>query len=202
VALLTLAQLKAFLGDPPAAGDARLQLILDMAIAKVRTIAKKRGTLVGTAARTFSRLTSFTDDYGRSVIVLPTWPMLAAGPAPVVKDADGVVVTASNYTLDARAARIQGISTFAFDLTPFEVTATVGLGTDPDYATDIEPVINEVIRDVAADAYWHDNPNATVISEAGVSVSHGTYLYPASEGLPARAWETLNHVLPSRARIS
>lgn len=197
MALLTLVQLRAFLGDPPAAGDVRLQLILDMAMAKVRTIAKKRGTLVGTAVRTFNRVATFTDEYGRSVIVLPMWPMLAAGPAPVVRDADGVVVTASNYTIDARLARIQGISTYAFDLAPYSIDATVGLGTDPDYVADIEPVLNQAIRDIAADAYWRDNPGASSQSEAGVSVG-----YANDEGIPPRALAALNSVLPSAAHIS
>lgn len=195
--LLTLAQLKASLGLTTTAEDARLQLDLAMAIAKVRAIAKKRGTLVGSASRTFTRLTSFTDDYGRSVIVLPMWPMLAAGPAPEVRDADGVVVTASNYTLDARRARIEGISSYAFDLAPYGVTATVGLGTDPDYVTEIEPVLNEAIRDIAADAYWRNNPSASSQSEAGASVS-----YENDEGIPQRALDALDTVLPSRAHIS
>lgn len=197
MALLTLAQIKADLRVESDAEDETLTRFLAEAIARVKAIARQRDTVLGTPiSTTFFPLKAYRNEHGRSVLLLPMWPVLAS-PLPVVTDGDGVVVVSSNYTVTSRLARIQGIIDYTFSDFPYSVVATVGLETDPLYATEIEPVINTAIRDIVADKYQHRNPSSSSESTAGVSVSYDSDGF----GIPERARMLLDDVMPLRPWI-
>jgi hypothetical protein len=198
VSLLTLADIIDDLRiENPDVEGPTLDRYLREAIARVKALAKQRDTLIGQAERTFSHVTSYRDRHGRSVLLLPMWPVLETGPAPVILDYEGVTVTATNYTLNARLGRFEGISGYYFSTVPYEITATVGLATLGDeYVAEIEPVINSAIRDIVADLYQHRNPASSSESTAGVSVSYGN-----GGGLPERVRLALDDVLPTRVFV-
>lgn len=87
-----------------------------------------------------------------------------------VLNASGTLVDATTYLVDASAGMIYGINGTIFPEGPYTITATCGLSLRSDYAQ-LEPVLAEMILDVAADLYQRRTPSASSETGAGTSIS-------------------------------
>ena len=182
MALIDLAALKRYLRVQTTLQDTLLTELLAQATALTEAFLNQPITAV--------ERTVYVDvdaTYGHRALVLPG--VVADDPAPVVEDADGTAVEATEYRVDTRTGTLVGLSGYRFRSGPYAVTATIGLSAHPQYATLIEPVINSGIRDYAADLYQRRNPAAGFEAEgAGVST---TYNESANLSLPSRITATL-----------
>lgn len=173
--LPVLNDLKAYLKVEHTAEDALLSQLLTRAKALVEGYLRRPILKV---AR------SFTVDDGIGTLHLPLYPVNPTG--VVVTDVDGDPVDAATYRVDRSTGMIIADAGEYFDNGPYTVTAPeVGLELAEEYSTTIEPLVSAAILDVAADLFWHRNPNSTNESEAGVSVSYGR------DGIPPRVAATL-----------
>jgi hypothetical protein len=87
-----------------------------------------------------------------------------------VLDGDGALVDATTYLVDASAGMIYGINGTTFPYGPYTITASCGLSLRSDYAQ-LEPVISQMILDVAADLYQRRTPGAASETGAGTSIT-------------------------------
>lgn len=95
----------------------------------------------------------------------------ALSPAPVVTDANGVVIDATTYYLDNRAGKIRAKAGGYFGMRPYTVVATIGLSAHPDYLSRLEPIAALAVLDLVAHLYQNRNPAVVSESdEAGGSV--------------------------------
>jgi hypothetical protein len=76
-----------------------------------------------------------------------------------VTDADGTTVPSADYTVYATSGMIYGKPGVVFANGPYTIAAQVGLSLRADYAR-IEPLLAEIILDVAADLYQRRTPGA------------------------------------------
>ena len=83
--------------------------------------------------KTFSSLRPIFDEYRRSVIYLPEYPV-ALSPALSIEDENGDTVSTGDYTV-TDSGRITSVTGKSFAAWPYEVTATVGLTLASDYET-------------------------------------------------------------------
>lgn len=118
-------------------------------------------------------------------LFLPLFPV-AASPAPVIVDQDGVTVDAATYAVDLPTGRVLAAGdAYYFVAGTYTVTATVGMSAASDYATAIEPVLSGAILDVVADRYQNREPGYSSVSDGPISRTH------FRDGLPPRAAEAL-----------
>lgn len=114
---------------------------------------------------------------------IPDAPVSSA-PAPAITDADGNTVDPTTYRINTTTGMIRSANGCAFNRFPYTIVATTGLATRADYATVVEPCINQAILDAAADFYQRRNPAATSESDgAGGEVRYGRN----EEQIPIRA---------------
>lgn len=88
-------------------------------------------------------------------LVFPRRPI---GSVAIV-DADGATVDATTYTVDARSGICYANPGVTFPYAPYTITCQVGLSLRADYAR-IEPLLSEMILDLAADLYQRRTPGA------------------------------------------
>ena len=105
------------------------------------------------------------------VLTQLVFPWRPIGPTVTVVDADGNTVDAGTYRVDQRAGMLIALRGTQFTNPPYAITAEVGLVYWDDYATLIEPLIGQVILDLAADLYTRRTPMAVSENAAGTSVS-------------------------------
>lgn len=91
--------------------------------------------------------------------------------AVTVVDADGTTVDDTTYRVDARSGMLIAKRGVVFTNPPYEITAEVGFVFWDDYATLIEPLLGQVIIDLAADLYARRTPMATSETGAGTTIS-------------------------------
>lgn len=193
MALPELADLKRYVKKQTGDEDTLLTALLASATAAVRAFVRR--PLIA-EPRTFT-LTRPHDSLYRTVTVLhlPIYPAQAPDSSGdggvVITDTDGTeLVEETDYTVDLRTGRIDGVSggtsgMFPFSGWPYTVTATVGLSALDEYETDIEPVLFQAILDVAADLYQRRSPAATSeTTGGGVSTSY-------TGGVPQRVADLL-----------
>ena len=102
-----------------------------------------------------------------------------------VVDTDGVTVPAADYWVDGKAGMIYGKDGTTFPYGPYTITASVGLSLRQDY-TRLEPLLSEVIIDLAADLYQRRTPGAAQETAAGTSIQ-----WDAGRETVARCMKTL-----------
>jgi hypothetical protein len=185
---VTVADLKLVLKIQTSAEDALLTAILASAKAAVRG---ELGRDIEVTERTFTDEAESHRAYGlvRHLLIPPQYLPLdleddsAQSLAPVVMDADGLVLDpAVDYRVGmVWESLIRARPGIAFSNPPYTITVNCGLAADPDYATRIEPAINQAILDAAADLYHFRSPSAaSETTGGGVSQTRGEW------GLPAR----------------
>ena len=194
MALPTTAECKAYLRVEHTAEDALLDGLLASATAAVEAHV---GRPLAAVARTFVDPAE-TQLLHRSVtqLLIPVTPVSTAdGEAPVVTDADGTVVDASTYRLDAETGQLIAHRGVSFDNGPYTIATKVGLSARSDYATRVEPVLRSAILDTVADLYQRRNPSAQAEGAGG-----GVYTqFAAGAGLPARVIAMLTPFTAVRA---
>lgn len=177
MALPTVNDLKAYLRIESSAENALLTALMARAQAMIETwidcpITAETQTAVDRAHSLDSDVIS---------LVFPRRPCTITG----IVDTDGVTVEASTYWADSTSGVIYANEGVSFPYGPYTITASVGLSLRQDYAR-IEPVIAEVILDVAADLYQRRTPGAASESAAGTNIS-----WDASRETVARIMKTL-----------
>jgi uncharacterized phiE125 gp8 family phage protein len=185
MSLPTLSELKAHLRIP-AAQTAQDTLLTDkLAQAKARA-QRFIGTPITAVEKTFRDVAETAQVYGVvTELMLPEGPIDTVEDVTVV-DVDDETVPAADYEVDGDEAVIRAVEGVTFSNGPYEITATVGLSADDDYAADIEPVIRQVILDLAADLYQNRNPSAS-----GESAGGGVSISRSLDGIPGRMLSTL-----------
>ena len=102
-----------------------------------------------------------------------------------VVDMDSVTVPNTDYYVDGKSGIIYGKTGVTFPYGPYTITATCGLTLRSDYAR-LEPLLAEVIIDLAADLYQRRTPGASSETAAGTTVQ-----WDASRETVARIMKTL-----------
>lgn len=176
MALPTLSDIKAYLRIETTAEDALLTALLARAQAQVEVYCD---VPITAASSTFVDEGSVLD---RPLVSL-VFPRRPIGSVSVT-DADGVTVPASSYRVNASAGMIIGNDEGVFVNAPYTITCQCGLSLRPDYAR-IEPIINQLILDLAADLYQRRTPSAASESAAGTSVSWDTSREASARALKA-----------------
>jgi hypothetical protein len=185
---VTIAALKLVLKIQTTREDSLLVALLASAKAAVRG---ELGRDIDVTERTFTDEAESNRAYGlgRHLVIPPQYLPLdmeddsAQSLAPVIADADGTVL---DPAVDYRVGMvwetlIRARPGLAFNNPPYTITVNCGLAADPDYATKIEPAINQAILDAAADLYHFRNPSAaSETTGGGVSHTRGEW------GLPSR----------------
>lgn len=190
MALLTLQQLKDYLRKETTGEDALLTELLAEAVAMAEAYLDRPITTRTAQVFTDLAIQGRTYDPPRQLRV-PLTPIATVS----VTDADGTAVDATTYTVDAWAGLLRTVSGFMWSNGPYAITADVGLGTDPQYAISIEPMVNALIRDLAADLYQHRSPASTSENAGGgVSVAYGPDGLPRRTAVMVQAWRYLKAV--------
>lgn len=91
----------------------------------------------------------------------------------VVTDAEGATVDATTYTVDPRSGILYAKPGTEFGNAPYTITCNVGLSLRADYAR-IEPLLNEMILDLAADLYQRRTPGAASEKAGDTTISWDT----------------------------
>ena len=102
-----------------------------------------------------------------------------------VVDSDSVTVPIADYYVDGKSGIIYGKTGITFPYGPYTISATCGLTLRSDYAR-LEPLLAEVIIDLAADLYQRRTPGASSETAAGTTVQ-----WDASRETVARIMKTL-----------
>jgi hypothetical protein len=103
-----------------------------------------------------------------TALVFPWRPLAASA---VIVNSEGTTIDASTYRVDRRSGMIYAKPGESFLSGPFAITATVGLDQWDEYATSIEPLLGQVIIDLAADLYTRRTPMAVSETGAGTTVA-------------------------------
>lgn len=177
MALPTTADLKSYLRIETTAEDTLLGLLLGRAKAMLEgwidcPITAESQTAVDRAESLDEPVYS---------LVFPRRPI---GSVSVV-NASGTTVAAADYTVTASSGMIYAKPGVSFPDGPYTITANVGLSLRADYAR-IEPLLNEIILDLAADLYQRRTPGAAT-ERAGDT----TIAWDASRETVARVMKSL-----------
>lgn len=177
MALPTINDLKAYLRIESSAEDALLTALLGRAKAMLETWIDTPVTAeVQTAVDRADSLDTFV-----RTLVFPRRPCLVT----LIVDSDGTTVDPTTYTASVTSGVIYAKDETTFPYGPYTITAMVGLSLRQDYGR-MEPVINEVILDLAADLYQRRTPGAASETAAGTNIS-----WDASRETVARIMKTL-----------
>jgi len=177
VALPTVSDLKSYLRIESAAEDTLLAALMLRAQAMLEQwidvpITAEAQTSVDRAEALAMPVTS---------LVFPRRPFTVTS----VVDVDSVTVPNTDYYVDGKSGIIYGKTGVTFPYGPYTITATCGLTLRSDYAR-LEPLLAEVIIDLAADLYQRRTPGASSETAAGTTVQ-----WDASRETVARIMKTL-----------
>jgi uncharacterized phiE125 gp8 family phage protein len=176
--LYTVPDLKAHLRVQHTADDVLLSALAQSAVSLVESYIHRP---------ILPRVMTFTDDAtpsggGRVARLLcPVWPV---GDLVSVVHDDGDTLDVARLIVNPLSGAIRAADGAFFRHGPYTITATVGLGTHPDFAAAALPALQQAIRDVVADLYLRRNPGASQENEGGgVTVS---YAPGDAQGIPLR----------------
>ena len=177
MALPTLSDLKDYLRIESSAENALLTALLGRAKAMLE--AWTDTPITATSQSAVDRADAL--DLPVISLVFPRRPCAVTA----VVDSDGTTVPATDYWVDGRSGIIYGKDGVTFPYGPYTITANVGLSLRQDYAA-LEPLLNEVIIDLAADLYQRRTPGAASETAAGTSIT-----WDAGRETVARCMKTL-----------
>lgn len=183
MALATLAQCKAYLRKQTTAEDTLITALLASAIGRIEAYLRRP---ILTVSRAFEDEAESLNGLAVRSLVVPVTP---CGTLASITDRDGTAVDVSTVRVGKETGLIRYTDGGCFDNGPYTITLQVGLALRSNYATIIEPAINQAIIDVVADLYQRRNPAAAQESAGGgVSVA---YTQGDNGGLPDRIASTL-----------
>lgn len=178
MALATLAQCKAYLRKQTTAEDAVITALLASAIGRIEAYLRRP---IVEASKVFE---DDAADYNGLAVRRLMVPVTPCGTPTAITDRDGTAVDVSTIRIVKETGLIRFHDGGCFDNGPYTITLPVGLSLRANYATMIEPAINQAILDVVADLYQRRNPAASQESAGGgVSVA---YTQGDNGGLPDR----------------
>lgn len=176
MALPTVADLKAYLRIEDSAENALLAALLARAQAQVEVYCDVPIT---------AEAQTFVDDGGTidrplTSLIFPRRPIASV----TVTDADGVTVPAAGYRVNGSAGMVIASDDSVFVNPPFTIACQCGLSLRSDYVR-IEPIIAQLILDLAADLYQRRTPGAASESAAGTAVTWDTSREASARALKA-----------------
>lgn len=178
MALATLATCKLYLRKQTTAEDTLIAALLASAIGRVEAYIRR--PIIATEM-------TFVDDAvgfgGRRMnrFVVPVTPIASI---ESVTDTDETELDVEELRFGVESGVVVAKDGTAFASGPYTIVASVGLSARENYASRIEPVINQAILDVVADLYQRRNPAAAQeATGGGVSVA---YTQGDNGGLPDR----------------
>jgi hypothetical protein len=126
-------------------------------------------------------------------------PVVPCATTAVITDLDGTVVDADTYTIDGRYGWVDAVRYEAFDNPPYQIVVSVGWPHDEEYGAEVDPLLYQIILDIAVDIYRRRNTGAIYEQSGGqVSITYTADDIPArprvnlellrARALPARAW--------------
>ncbi|MES2524043.1 MAG: hypothetical protein V4617_15155 [Gemmatimonadota bacterium] len=178
MALLTLAQAKAYLKKQTGAEDTLITALLAAAIARVEAFLRR--PILELEMEFQEEATGF-GGCGVGSLIIPVTPV---GELVSVLDRDGTAIDVAELRVGKETGLVKYLDGRDFSAGPYTITAKVGLEFRAGYAERVEPVLNQGICDVVADLYQRRNPAASQeTAGGGVAVS---YTQGAHEGIPAR----------------
>lgn len=177
--LPTTADLKTYLRIEHAAEDALIALLLARATAMLQAFCDVPITAV---SRTF--LDRAEGTLPPRALITPQRPIANV----VVTDGNTVTVDATTYRVDGPAGIIYGVHGTRFTLGPYTIVCQVGLSLRQDYAA-IEPMLSQMILDMAADLYQRRTPGASTETSAATSIT-----WDVSRDLAARVLKDLRYL--------
>ena len=177
--LPTVADLKAYLRIEIATEDALLARLLSAATQYVEGYIG-----LPVSARTFTFTARADGIVSAPSIVLPHRPVSVTS----ITDGDGVVMAASDYSVDAGSGIIYAATGLAFWNMPYTVTYGAGLSLRADYPA-TEAMVGQVIIDVACELYQQRTPRAASETGAGTSIAWDT-----SREMAARTEKAVRHL--------
>lgn len=197
MALLTLAQAKAYLRRNDTLEDALISDLLTAAIGAVSGAIIV--PIVGVNQTVVDRCESFRMTRPVRSLIVP-YPVKATAPTDfVITDShgnilpSGVGVAVYDVLETGTTGLIFGVSGYYFTDPPYTIAGTFGLDQAPNYAIEIEPQINAVLRDLVSVWYQQRNPNATSEGEGlGATVAYGP------NSIPPRTLALLNSFVQLR----
>lgn len=161
MALPTLTELKSYVRIETSDEDALCSLLVSRATAMLEVwmdvpiTARSRTAFAGVEGQHVARSLIFP---GRPIAVLS------------VVDVDNAVVDPTTYTVDGASGIIYGKNGTVFPSGPYRITALYGLSLRWDYGQ-IEPMLTQLILDVASDLYQRRTPAASTETGAGTSIT-------------------------------
>jgi hypothetical protein len=161
MALPTLPELKSYLRIESNEEDALCTLLVSRAVAMLELWMD-----VPITARSRTAFAGVEGQHAARSLIFPGRPI---GSVTLV-DVDGALVDPTTYTVDGASGIIYGKLGTVFVRGPYQVTAFCGLSLRSDYAA-LEPVVSQMILDVAADLYQRRTPAASNETGAGTSIS-------------------------------
>lgn len=170
MALVTIADCKAYCRQTSAAEDSTFTLLLARAMAFVQRHVGVPLAKEANASTYYDQARTMRMD--RLINKLwTTYPLDVT--TIVITDQDGNVQDPTTYLTyeTATTGFIHAVSGIFFDNGPYSIAAKRGLDQHPDYAAVIEPILNGILLDLVADSYQRRNTSATQESEgAGAAV--------------------------------
>lgn len=161
MALPTAADLKTYLRIEQDEEDALLSALIGRAVAMLESWVD-----TPIAARAYTYVDRCHGDRAPRALVLPRRPVSVTQ----VVDGEGAVVDPTTYSVDAEAGLVWGVGGTRFPMPPYTLTASMGMSLWSDYAQR-EPLLAEMILDLAADLYQRRTPGASSETGAGTSVT-------------------------------
>lgn len=191
MALPSKEDLRSYLRIENDAEDGLLADLVESAIAHAESLINRP---ILATQRVYSGVRGIYDEYNRSVIYLPDYPV-SLSPALSITDSNGDTVSTGDYAV-SQSGRVTSVTGKTFSSHPYEITATTGLELDPDYATLYEPIVRSLILGIASIWYKQRDPNATDDSNLGVSWASNA----DTEGLPPHLYAIVRKLRPVRIR--
>lgn len=183
MALPTTQDLKDYLRIEHTAEDTLIGLLLVRAQAMVE---QWTDTPIAAAERiAYDPPTAVVPPYA-PVLTQLVFPWRPINETITLEDADGVEVDDTTYRVDARSGMVLALRGYAFENAPYKITAEVGFVFWDQYDSLIEPLLGQIIIDIAADLYTRRTPMATSETGAGTTIS-----WDASRACVERSLATL-----------
>jgi len=97
-------------------------------------------------------------------------PVVPCSTTATITNVDGTVVDDATYTIDPSTGYVDLVKGSCFSKPPYTIAVNVGFTFDPEYDTAVDPVLRQVVLDLASDLWSRRNPGA-IYEQSGGQVS-------------------------------
>jgi hypothetical protein len=126
-------------------------------------------------------------------------PVVPCATTATITDVDGETVDADTYAIDPRFGWVDAVANESFHNPPYSITVEVGWPNDEEYDEAVDPLLWQIVLDLAVDIYRRRNTGAIYEQSGGqVSITYTEDEIPPrpranlnllrARAQPARAW--------------